>query len=1166
MQTTLLGLAIAVILALVAALAGPLLIDWGSHRTLFEAEASRLIGVRVRVTGAIDARLLPSPQLTLHDIEIGDRGDMIRARALAVEFALGPLIRGEWRAAEMRLVGPQVNLGLDASGHVRAPNLAVTFKADELSVDRLSIEDGTVTLTDAASGAHITLGKVKFKGEARSLVGPVKGAGEVTFDGKLYPYRVAAGRLGEDGALKLHVNVDPVDHPVSIEADGTLTFAARDPRFDGTLNLSRPVGIGSRGAAQPTQTLTQPWRIGGKIKATAQSALIENVEFQYGSEEQGVRLNGVADFKFGARPRFNGVLSGRQIDLDRAAFGTDGSRQPPASTIRKLVESGTTAFRPPIPFQIGIGIDQLTLGGNSVQNLRGDITSNDGGWNLDRLEFRAPGLTQVRMSGRLTANADGATFNGPTEIEASDPNTLAAWLEGRNETVQSDLRPLSLRGDITLANDKVAIEGLKAELDRKPVTGRLSFAFASSSQPAKFDAELNAPQFDADAAFEFGRALLAGSALERPSEIGLAADFGRVTFRGIEARDASARLKFDDSGLQLDRLSVGDLGGGSFAASGRIETGGHAPRGVLSLDLEAKKTATIATIIKNLAPKGAGSVAGLLDRVGHARLHATLDIAGEDKAAASVAQVALTGDVDDMRIDARVRVHGDWTKPSTGDVHIDANLDAPDGGSLIKFMSLDRAVAVGKGPGHLKLQVAGSLGGDVTLDILMSASGLSAKANGSGRLSEIQDAKIAANLQVMQADVRPLRPVGTGSAEPLPLKLTSRVNIAGGTMTLDNIEAKLAGASIRGRVAFDHALPIRIDGIIEDESADVAALIAYAVGMPPQPAGAGTAWTWPSEPFNTGVLGKIAGSFALKLARAELLPRLTARGFNATLRLTKDEIALEDATGDLAGGRIAGRIVFRSSADGLTAQAKVSLTDAKAAELLRAETRPPISGSFGLTTEVEGTGLSPIALIGSLKGSGKIVLTDGQIAGLDPQTFKSVTHAVDQGLAIETGRISELARKSLEGARLSLSRADSIFDVSAGQLRLRNVAVDVKDAVLSIAGMLDLTDGSIDARLVLSGASEAAGPRPNIFVTLKGPFTAPSRNVDASALAEWLTLRSVDNQAKRLRAIENAPSQPRGEAVPENRQAPPLPAPIDIKSAPAPRNAKQPAASIGSQN
>ncbi len=300
MQTTLLGLAIAIILALVAALVGPLLLDWGSHRTLLEAEASRLIGVNVRVTGGIDARLLPSPRLTLHDIQIGDGGETIRARSLGVEFALGSLMRGEWRAADLHLVGPQVRLGLDSSGRLQAPNLAMTFKPDELSIDRLSIEDGTVVLADAASGTSLTLGRVWFNGEARSLAGPVKGDGAVTVAGALYPYRLALGRLSDAGTLKLHLNVDPTDYPLNFEADGTLAVAGNTPGFDGTLGLARPVGIGLRRPGPAAGEVTQPWRVGGKIKATAQSALMQDVEFQYGSEEQGLRLTGVADFKFGA--------------------------------------------------------------------------------------------------------------------------------------------------------------------------------------------------------------------------------------------------------------------------------------------------------------------------------------------------------------------------------------------------------------------------------------------------------------------------------------------------------------------------------------------------------------------------------------------------------------------------------------------------------------------------------------------------------------------------------------------------------------------------------------------------------------------------------------------------------------------------------------------------
>ena len=43
MQTTLLSIAIALILALLAALGGPHVIRWNDHRTFFEAEASRLV-------------------------------------------------------------------------------------------------------------------------------------------------------------------------------------------------------------------------------------------------------------------------------------------------------------------------------------------------------------------------------------------------------------------------------------------------------------------------------------------------------------------------------------------------------------------------------------------------------------------------------------------------------------------------------------------------------------------------------------------------------------------------------------------------------------------------------------------------------------------------------------------------------------------------------------------------------------------------------------------------------------------------------------------------------------------------------------------------------------------------------------------------------------------
>jgi large subunit ribosomal protein L24 len=156
--------------------------------------------------------------------------------------------------------------------------------------------------------------------------------------------------------------------------------------------------------------------------------------------------------------------------------------------------------------------------------------------------------------------------------------------------------------------------------------------------------------------------------------------------------------------------------------------------------------------------------------------------------------------------------------------------------------------------------------------------------------------------------------------------------------------------------------------------------------------------------------------------------------------------------------------------------------------------------------------------------------------------------------------------KALDSGELAVHRAEATLAVSAGQVRLNNAAVDSKDAALSIAGNLDLTDGSLDARLVLSGSGQAGGARPDIFMALKGPLAAPARSIDVSALTGWLTLRAVENQARQLHDIENEQRQAKPPAPrPKSELAPALPAPVEIARPPGPRR-NPPEASVGSQN
>ncbi len=387
----------------------------------------------------------------------------------------------------------------------------------------------------------------------------------------------------------------------------------------------------------------------------------------------------------------------------------------------------------------------------------------------------------------------------------------------------------------------------------------------------------------------------------------------------------------------------------------------------------------------------------------------------------------------------------------------------------------------------------------------------------------------ALRLAVARADVAPLR----GSATTLPVTLATRVALSGSDLSLSEIDASVAGAKLRGKVSVGLAAPHAVQGDLDADSVDASALIAAAVGMPPGVAGKDGGWAWPDAPFEGGWFGDFTGALTIKARQFAVLPGLAAREFRGTLRLGKNALAFDDVTGVLSGGRLTGSLDFRNGAEGLVTRGAIALAGADVAALLPAAARPPITGALDLSLTVEGAGRSPQALIGSLHGAGKIALSDAAFAGLDPRAFDAVTRAVDQGLSIDVARISDVVRKALDSGRLSIKHAQGGIVVTAGQARLTDFTAKGADADLSLIGNLDLIDGALDSHLILSGKSGDA--RPDIFMSLKGPVNAPARSVDVSALTGWLTLRAVENEARRLKAAQDAQAK----AAPPPPRAPP---------------------------
>ncbi|NWG26254.1 MAG: AsmA family protein [Pseudorhodoplanes sp.] len=1151
MQTTLLGIGIALILALLAALLGPLFIDWNAYRAQFEAEASRLIGAPVRVAGPLDVRLLPSPSLTVENLEIGPPGEQaLRARALSLEFALGPLLSGKLRADQMRVVGPQTTLVFGRDGRIGGQGIGF---APEMSIERLNVEDGRIAVADSSGEKRLLLDKFWYTGDVRSLAGSFRGEGAFVSNEDLVGYRVAASR--QDNAIKLRLTLEPSASPMPVEIEGAILAEDR-PRFEGSLVVSRPAGTTlSDGRA----VINEPFRLTARVNARHPAVLFDQLEFQYGPEERALKLTGTAEWTFGGAPRLDAVLTARALDIDRLVATAEQPRRPPFAAVAAFAENFGSVLRPSMPVKIGLSVDTLTLGGAPMQSVRGDVTSNGDGWNFDGFEFRAPGLTQVRVSGRAQPAMGIVTFTGPVDVSSADPRSLLAWLEGK-EGAPGTARPMRGRGDVSFGADKFAIERLRAEIDRRTIEGRLAYRFAHDRDPARLDAALKADEIDLDALLDVWKAAFGGVSLERPKEMALSLDVGQARLAGVDIRGTRAALSFDASALTIERLAVADLGGASFTANGRIDLASPVPQGGVAVEIDARDLAGVGALIGRFAPDAVSAMQPAIARAGSARLRAAFDVAGADRGR-NTARLSVEGTAGAVRVNFKADARGEASDPSRAEISLAGGLEAADANALFRLLALDRTVAGSHQPGRLTFSANGPLQTGLRVESRLEAANLDARAAGNLRFLSAQGLDGRLDVTIGKADLAPLRFHAGRGAEPLPVRLASRVVLFGRSANFEDLTGTVAGTTLRGQVKVGFQSPLQVEGRLEATALDSASLLASAIGMPAPRDGQ----IWAAEPFSGTLLTDVAGAIELRAARLQVTPALATRDLKALVRLSPSNIAIEDLTTEMGGGKLTAQMNLRSAAGGVTLRSRFDLKDANAAQLLPGN---KIAGRINLQLDLEGTGLSPKALIGSLSGTGRVSMDAARFASLDPKVFPSVMRAADQELPPDLTRLSLYVQGVLDAGQLDLPHAEGSIAVAGGQARLASVTARAIGADLALSGSYDFAANTVDGQIVLIGSNviNPAGP-PEIGIALKGNPSAASRSIDVSALMSWLTLRSVEQQAKKIEAIEAqraaeppvplpvpaplpAPAPDTTQSVPQNSLSP-LPPPIVI---PGPRS------------
>lgn len=1120
-QTTLLGLAIAFIIALVAALIGPYFIDWNQFRPQFEAEATRVVGAPVRVGGELDARLLPTPSLRLRSVVVGGANDLgkVRADKLDVEFSLGSLMRGEWRATELTINGVALDLGLDSQGRIDWPASTGKFNLGSASIDRLNLT-GRIALHDASSRGTLELNDIAFSGDVRSLAGSVRGDGNFMLSGVRYPFRVSSGQSADGSGTRVHLNIDPGARPLSADLDGVLNFEARTPRFDGALVLSTPAGLKASGDVPIT-----PWRISARVKADPATARLEQVEASYGPEDTALKFAGLGDIRFGASPLLHAVLSARQLDADRFAAKENSKNNNATEPIRLL--PGLRALiagmpQLPIPAQIELGTEQIMLGGRPLQNVAADLHVDANTWTIDRLDFRAPGGTHVSFGGTKAQAGSPGGFAGALSIDSSDPDTLTAWLQGRSEITYRSQKPLRLSGNVSVASDRVAIEAMKAEIDGGAVEGRIAVSNPQSGGGSRIEAELKAERLDLDAATAFARSL-AGPQAEWPDEAQLSLDIGRATSAGQELRPFTARLGYGPKTITLGQLRVGEPSGVMMEGIGSFDR--TDATGKLALNSSAGSLDQITGLIAPLAPALASRLNSMGLSPGPARLKLMLDLEkNPERAGRANARAVIDLDAPQLKgvatISAKPEIAAirgiDLEALRRSEFGIESKLSSERGQALLVLLGLDRMIAAGEGPVQFDGSLTGVWRAPLQLKVKMSGTGLDAEAQGSAE-PWASEPKASVNLTTRSVNLAPLFGLKPTEKVVQNVSLSSRVSLSGNKLTFDDLDSTIAGSRLRGRVALTLDDERNVEGEIGMDALDLAPAFALAIGATGRDA---------AEPLGTGLSKGWRGEVAFQALRGTLPGGSELRPVVGAVKSDGQSLTFDAITGRIGGGEATATIDTKPGANGIALNARVELRGVDGAAL-RYRTLAMPAGRTSMQTTLSSQGRSASALTGSLSGSGTVTLESARIAGLDPRAIEVAIRASDSGQATDDNRLRQIVEPALSTGALSVKSAQIPFNVRDGRIRISATTLEADGARAIISGGYDLPADQADIRASLaSTAAGTATSRPEIQLFAVGSPDALDRTVDVTSLSSWLAVRAIDRETRRLDSIERGDPPP----------------------------------------
>ncbi|MFC3692075.1 AsmA family protein [Chenggangzhangella methanolivorans] len=1101
MNNTLTGLGLALVLALVAALIGPWFVNWTAYRDDFARQASALVGAPVTVSGAVDARLLPTPYVRFRNIHSGAGATRLAVDEVEIELAIAPLLRGEFKAERVKLVRPKLGVEATADGAVRtAFSAGRAGAAERVSFDRAEIIDGEIALK-APWGAS-ALGAISGFAEAGSLAGPYKFEGSAGPQERRIDLRLATARADASGALRVKLSANEAGRRTTLDADGLLKLAAR-PGFEGRVAITRP-------ARRDARDGDEIWSASGSTKLEAGRLTVEALDLVYGPEDRAVRIAGSGAASLANGPRIDLRLESRQLDFDRLLG--DGRPRTPAGVLAEIASRLPGGFAPPVNGSFSLDARGVVLAGDVVRDLRLDLEAQNGKWRVRRGGATLPGEARTALSGALAFAGAEPGFVGQAEFEAADLSAFRRWLAGGRADGATPVRRFAVKGEVSARPASVIVEKAEIATDGARSTGRIAWTGATENARAQLQAALVSDRLDLDA---LGLDRMLGQALgNRDMDAFVALDAKTLVVWGLALRDVSVDGSLDRDGLDLKRFEVRDASGARMSGAGRLTPGAGGLEGRLGFKVAGPSLTPLLAIARagGVAP---AAVEAIETRAGAI---APVDLQIDVDARAGERRMTVAGSAAGGRIDARLSAPElSFDAPT----EIDVKLASPDGRRLAALAGFGVSPLASAKGGDVTVRLSGAPARGMAGEARFSALGAVLAARGNVAVAPVAGLSAQGEATFETGDLAGLA-AALGRATPLSgpaatMRLAANVGLSADGLRLDELKGEIGGRAFSGRASapLDPSKPM--EGRLAFEELPVQALAALAFS--PEAFGAsGDGSAWPNASFGPSPLSGLLGRFEVTAARMPLAGRQVASDVAFALALKRDGLAMEGLAATLYSGRLSGAAGVTRSEPEATASLALALSGAAAETLLGfAPAASPLLGTTDLKIEAQGTGRSLSSLVGALTGAGQITLSDGLVRRLDPAAIDRIEPQIEAGLALEAPKVAGALAREFGAADLRMKRASASFTMSGGVMRSGGLDAEADGVRLGGSATLDLRRLVFDADLSLQPARPEA---PQVSVAFKGPLAAPVRVVEATSFTGWLSIRAVERETRRIEAME----------------------------------------------